>query len=285
MTPVNIMDGFLIINKPVGMTSHDVVNRVRRTLHTKKVGHAGTLDPAASGVLVVAVGRATKALQFIVAKTKTYEATLTLGKATDTFDQEGFVTAEVPFTGVNGVEETLKSFLGDSMQKPPKYAAIKVNGRKLYEYAREGIDIEVPPRPVTIYDIELLEHHDADIRFSVTCSKGTYIRSLCVDVAEKLGYPGYMSALTRMAIGDFTLDRSVTLEQLEAGEFTMMSLDEVFQSYDVYVCEDPVWVKTGRKLDVSYDHDIAVYDKDGHVLAVYGPDGQGQMKCLRGLWA
>ena len=154
------MDGIILINKPQGMTSHDVVNRVRRIMHTKKVGHCGTLDPMATGVLVVGINKATKAMQFLMSEEKEYRATLKLGSATDTYDAEGKVLETKPFTGYENLEEVLSSFKGDSMQKPPMYSAIKINGKKLYEYAREGIEVEVPERPITIYKLDLVNVHD-----------------------------------------------------------------------------------------------------------------------------
>ena len=180
-------DGLIIINKPAGYTSHDIVNIVRKTLHTKKVGHAGTLDPDAMGVLVVAVNKATKALQFLTAENKEYIATLKLGASTDTMDASGTVVDEKIFHGYDNLIEVLDSFLGDSMQVPPMYSAIKINGKKLYEYAREGKEVKVDPRPIHIDEIKLLKEEDDEITFRVNCSKGTYIRSLCFDIAKKLG--------------------------------------------------------------------------------------------------
>ena len=197
------MDGILLINKPAGMTSHDVVNCIRRLLHTKKVGHCGTLDPDATGVLVLCIGKATKALQFLTSEEKEYIATLSLGKSTDTYDASGTVLETKEFQGVDHVEEVLLSFLGAQKQMPPIYSAIKVNGKKLYEYARNGEDVHIEPRDIVIKDIQLLEQKDNIIRFQVKCSKGTYIRSLCVDIARKLGYPGHMSHLIRSQSGHF----------------------------------------------------------------------------------
>jgi tRNA pseudouridine55 synthase len=281
---VRKMDGLIIINKPLHMTSHDVVNVVRKTLHTKKVGHAGTLDPEASGVLVVAVNKATKALQFLTADKKEYIATLTLGVATDTYDATGKVTEEVPFHGYDHLQEVLESFIGDSMQQPPMYSAIKVNGKKLYEYARAGEHVEVAPRPIHIEEMTLLKEEGNQITFKVKCSKGTYVRSLCVDLAKKLGYPGHMSALVRTRSGAFTIDQAVSLEDLKDNHFTMISLDHAFDEMDHYVLEDEAIALNGRKINEPLDHNVAVYNKEGHLLAIYGPDGNGQLKSLRGLF-
>lgn len=278
------MNGLLIINKPKGMTSHDVVNIVRKTLHTKKVGHAGTLDPDATGVLVVCVNKATKALQFLTAEHKQYIATLSLGSATDTYDASGTVLEEKPFTGYADLEDVLQSFIGESMQKPPMYSAIKIHGKKLYEYARAGEHIDVPARPIAIQDIQLLKEENNEITFQVDCSKGTYIRSLCVDIAKKLGYPGHMKDLIRTRSGDFTIDQAITLEDLAAGRYTIMPLEEAFASMDRLILEDESIALNGKKIPVNKDHQVAVYNQKGQLLAIYGPDGKGQLKSLRGLF-
>ncbi len=278
------MNGLLIINKPKGMTSHDVVNIVRKTLHTKKVGHAGTLDPDATGVLVVCVNKATKALQFLTAEHKQYIATLSLGTATDTYDASGTVLEEKPFTGYADLEDVLQSFIGESMQKPPMYSAIKIHGKKLYEYARAGEHIDVPARPIAIQDIQLLKEENNEITFQVDCSKGTYIRSLCVDIAKKLGYPGHMKDLIRTRSGDFTIDQAITLEDLAAGRYTIMPLEEAFASMDRLILEDESIALNGKKIHQNIDHQVAVYNQEGQLLAIYGPDGKGQLKSLRGLF-
>lgn len=185
------MDGILIVDKPVSKTSFDVVWNVRKEYNTKKVGHIGTLDPMASGVLPVLIGNATRLSDILVEHDKEYIAHLTLGKATDTGDSEGKVI-QVDNRFFNEekekIEEVLKSFLGDSMQIPPMYSAIKINGRKLYEIARSGKTVEREPRKINISEIELLEFKNPnEIKFRVVCSKGTYIRVLCEDIAQKLG--------------------------------------------------------------------------------------------------
>ena len=299
------MNGLLIINKPKGMTSHDVVNIVRKTLHTKKVGHAGTLDPDATGVLVVCVNKATKALQFLTAEHKQYIATLSLGSATDTYDASGTVLEEKPFTGYADLEDVLQSFIGESMQKPPMYSAIKIHGKKLYEYARAGEHIDVPARPIAIQDIQLLKEENNEITFQVDCSKGTYISSLCVDIDKKLGYPGHMKDLIRTRSGDFTIDQAITLEDLAAGRYTIMPLEEAFASMDRLILEDESIALNGKKIHhpigeelfitgnnqmIYYPrpehaiHQVAVYNQKGQLLAIYGPDGKGQLKSLRGLF-
>ena len=278
------MDGILLINKEANMTSHDVVNKVRRILKTKKVGHCGTLDPDATGVLVVCVNKATKALQFLTSENKEYIATLCLGVSTDTYDASGTVTEEKEFTGIDNVEDVFQSFLGPQLQIPPIYSAIKVNGKKLYEYARNNEEVVIEPRNVEINEIEILDIYDNYITFRVKVSKGTYIRSLCVDIAKKLGYPGHMSKLIRSMSGDFKLDECFSLDDVDQGNFKMLSLEEAFASFDKYVVEDENIVYHGKKIQSDINKEVVVVNKDGKVLAVYGPDGYGYLKSIRGLF-
>ena len=278
------MDGVLLVHKPAGMTSHDVVNRIRKIFHTKKVGHCGTLDPEATGVLVLCIGKATKALQFLMSETKEYQATLVLGQATDTYDASGQVVDQKPFQGVFNVDNVLQSFVGLQEQLPPMYSAIKVNGKKLYEYARNHEKVEVQPRSIVIHRIELIDQHDQFITFRVQCSKGTYIRSLCVDIGQKLGYPAHMQKLVRLASGHFRLENCFSLEDIEQGPYHMLSLEEAFQHLEHYVVEDAQIVYHGKKIKSDIDHQVVVCNQEGQVLAVYGPDGTGYLKSIRGLF-
>lgn len=214
------MDGILNINKTTGMTSFDVVSKIRKLCQTKKVGHAGTLDPDASGVLPICLGKATKVIEFLMDKTKTYRVGLLLGTATDTQDASGEVLYEKPVRASNeDIENTIKCFMGETTQIPPMYSAIRVNGQRLYDLARKGIEIDRKPRPVTFYHIEILNiERYADkvhIIFNVECSKGTYMRTLCHDIGEKLGCGGHMMSLVRTRSGPFNIDNAHTLEELE----------------------------------------------------------------------
>ena len=190
------MDGIIIINKEKEYTSHDVVAKVKKILNEKKVGHTGTLDPNATGVLPILLGKGTKLSKYLINHNKIYEATLKLGEKTDTADIEGKIIEEKDVKKENLSEENiakiLQEFIGKSKQVPPMYSAIKVNGKKLYEYARKGQTIEIKPREIEIYAIELLNINNNEITFRVHCSKGTYIRTLCEDIAEKLETVGYM---------------------------------------------------------------------------------------------
>ena len=212
------MDGIIIINKEKGYTSNDVVQIVKK-IFKEKVGHTGTLDPMATGVLPLLVGKGTKCSQYLINHDKIYTATLLLGKKTDTGDITGNVVEKQEVKNEildrENIEKVLKSFKGEIEQIPPMYSAIKINGKKLYEYARQGQTIQVPPRKITIYDIELIKLEGKEITFRVGCSKGTYIRTLCEDIASKLGTVGTMSELNREKVGNFSIEDSIKINELK----------------------------------------------------------------------
>lgn len=210
------MDGIIIINKPSGCTSHDIVSKIRKKLNIKKVGHTGTLDPLATGVLPILLGNATKLSKYLINHDKKYIATIKLGVKTDTADIEGIVLEkqEVPQISEKQIIEVLDSCIGKQKQIPPMYSAIKVKGKKLYEYARNGENIEVEPRDIEIYNIELIQYKDNNIKFKVACSKGTYIRSLCENIAQKLNTVGTMLELKRTQVGIFKIEEAAELEEL-----------------------------------------------------------------------
>ena len=202
-----MMDGVLVVRKEKGFTSHDVVAKLRGILHMKKIGHTGTLDPDAEGVLPVVLGKATRLVEMLTEKEKTYETVLHLGIETDTQDMTGQVLKELPVqVSEEKLKETVESFLGEQQQIPPMYSALKVNGKKLYELAREGKTVERKARPVTFSEIQIMEMDFPLIKLSVTCSKGTYIRTLCHDIGQKLGCGGCMEELLRTRSGQFTLE-------------------------------------------------------------------------------
>lgn len=221
------MDGIIVIDKPKDYTSHDVVAIVKKKLG-EKVGHTGTLDPNATGVLPLLIGKGTKLSSYLMDHDKTYEVVLKLGEKTDTADGEGAIleTKEVSPKVWEKVSEVFFSFIGKQTQTPPMYSAIKVNGKKLYEYARSGKQVEIPKREIEIYAIEIekQEIEKKEITFTVHCSKGTYIRSLCEDIATKLGTVGYMKELRRKTVGKFTLDEAISLEAFEK-----MEMEEIQQ--------------------------------------------------------
>ena len=279
------MDGILLVNKPKGMTSHDVVNKLRRILHMKKIGHTGTLDPNAEGVLMVLLGTSTKILPFIKNDIKEYVATLTFGYTSDTLDiwgnLEEFEVTSYP--SVEEVNEAMNGFLGKQLQIPPMVSAIKVNGKKLYEYAREGIEIERKPREIEIFELDLLSY-DKDISLRCLCSSGTYIRSLCVDLAEKLNQKGGLSQLTRTQIDQFTLDQTYTLEQIAEGNFSLLTNYQVLNKYP-YVAYDKIEdIKNGKRIKLNCTDDVVMIVENEQVIAAYQHVQNGIYESKRGLW-
>ena len=236
------MNGIILINKEKGCTSHDVVYKVKK-LTNSKVGHTGTLDPNATGVLPLLIGEATKISKYLINHDKEYEVVLELGKKTSTADVEGEVIEEkeVPAKSLEEqyVKEIFKTFIGKQEQTPPIYSAIKVNGKKLYEYARKGQEVKLEPRQIEIYDIELLNINKTEkqISFRVQCSKGTYIRSLCEDIAGRLGTVGFMKELKRTVVGNFKIENAITIEELkekiENKDYScIISIEEIFKEND-----------------------------------------------------
>ncbi len=213
------MDGIIIINKTKGCTSHDIVYKIKKMLN-EKVGHTGTLDPMAEGVLPILVGKGTLTSKYLINHDKKYIVELQLGTKTDTADGEGRIVKQQPVNKeiltTKNIEKILQSFVGKQEQIPPIYSAIKINGKKLYEYARKGQKIELKPRKIEIYNIKLINYsvEEKQIKFEVFCGKGTYIRSLCEDIAIKFGTVGYMKSLKRIQVGDFKIEDSITIEEL-----------------------------------------------------------------------
>lgn len=247
------MDGILIINKEQGKTSHDIVYKVKKILN-EKVGHTGTLDPNATGVLPLLIGKGTQCSQYLMEHDKIYEVKLKLGIKTDTADIEGNIIEEKNIIEENLKEEkvknVLKSFIGEQKQIPPMYSAIKVNGRKLYEYARKGQTIELKPRNIIIYECELIkiDKSEKEIDFKVHCSKGTYIRSLCEDIAKKLGTVGYMKNLNRVKVGTFSIDNSLTIEQLENNYRNKDFINKYFITIEQLFMERPFIIINEHKM-------------------------------------
>ena len=244
-----MLDGFLNVYKEQGYTSFDVVAKLRGILKQKKIGHTGTLDPMAEGVLLVCLGQATKLSEMLIDKDKTYRCVMLLGKTTDTEDVTGKVlteTADIPDEA--SVIETVNSFIGTYDQIPPMYSAIKVNGKKLYEYARQGIEIERSPREVTIFEVKIEDVSLPRVTFTVHCSKGTYIRTLLEDIAAAMGQKGTMSALRRTTAGVYTEADAHTLEEIQAAkdagpealQALMLPVESVFESLPLLVAEPRV---------------------------------------------
>ena len=233
------MNGILIVNKSKGYTSHDIVAKVKK-ITGEKVGHTGTLDPLATGVLPILIGKGTLCSKYLMNHDKTYKVLLKLGIKKSTGDEEGEIiqeeTIDEEILDERNVKIVLNSFLGEQMQIPPIYSAIKVKGKKLYEYARKGQKVEIEPRKITIYDIKLLKINkvSSEIQFEVSCSKGTYIRSLCEDIAQKIGTVGYMKELQRTRVGIFTIEQSVLAEDLtkETIEKYMITIEKLFKDLE-----------------------------------------------------
>ena len=230
------MNGIVIVDKPAGWTSQDVTAKLRGVFKTRRIGHGGTLDPMATGVLPVFVGRGTRAVEFFEHAEKTYEAVLRLGITTDTEDTTGEILQqrEVQVTAEE-VALALEQFRGDIFQVPPMYSALKINGQKLCDLARKGKEVERQPRKVTIYRLELLEFKNKEVRLLVHCSKGTYIRTLCKDIGQALGCGGCMQSLRRVSAGEYSIEEAVALEQLiqaEKPEEYLRGIDTMFTRYD-----------------------------------------------------
>ena len=256
-------------------TSRDVVNILGKHFHTKKVGHTGTLDPLASGVLIICFNEDTKFVELLTAKTKEYIATMRLGMRTDTCDITGQVLETKPYT-VNEtlIKDTLKSMLGESIQTVPIYSAVKINGKKLYEYARTGQSVELPKRTIHIYDIELLEYHDNTIKFRVVVSKGTYIRSLIEDIALKLNTLGTMTDLVRTKQGNFNIQNSDKISSILEDNYHEITHDYLFKDYPKLELDYNTYIKVsnGVKLPFSCTDDIIALTYQNNYIALYKKD-------------
>ncbi|PLT31652.1 tRNA pseudouridine(55) synthase TruB [Peribacillus deserti] len=284
------MEGILPLLKPKGLTSHDCVFKLRKILRTKKVGHTGTLDPDVTGVLPICVGKATKIAEYITDAGKAYEGEVTLGWSTTTEDSSGETVETKPVDRVFTREEilsVLSGLTGTITQTPPMFSAVKVNGKKLYEYARAGIEVERPSREVTIYDIELLDSRDIfdgeriSFSFRVTCSKGTYIRTLAVMIGERLGFPAHMSSLVRTKSASFTIEDCLTLEEVEekvqAGVDVLLPLEDGLSHLPKYRISDKVAekIKNGAVLQQPADvktlegEPFVMVDKESKAVAIY----------------
>lgn len=278
-------NGIINVYKEKGYTSHDVVAKLRGILKQKKIGHTGTLDPEAEGVLPVCLGKATKLCDLLTDKDKTYEACLRLGIQTDTQDMTGKVLKEAEVSvSEEEVREEILSFLGEYDQIPPMYSALKVNGKKLYEYAREGIEVERKPRRVAIYSIEIKKIELPRVWFSVSCSKGTYIRTLCNDIGEKLGCLGCMETLVRTRASVFEMKDSLKLSEIEKLrdedkiETVLFPLDAMFQNVACATVKRKFnkLLYNGNPLALGFleeecikGSEIRVYDKENHFIGIY----------------
>jgi tRNA pseudouridine55 synthase len=252
----NVVSGVLVIDKPIGLTSHDVVQIIRRGTGIRRAGHTGTLDPRASGVLVVLIGPAVRLSEYVSASDKRYQATIRLGNTTDTYDSEGVITSETSATHITEevFDEMLQTYVGEIEQVPPPYSAVKVKGRKAYEMARKGEDVELEPRKIQVYSLDILEWDPPEVVIDAYCSSGTYIRSLANDLGESLGTGAYLIGLRRTKSGRFTLREAVPLRRLK----------EAFQAGDWYRYLIPAADALGDWPMVELDADQVDLVRHGH---------------------
>jgi len=275
-----MMNGILLIDKPQGLSSHDVVNIVRRVYQTKKVGHTGTLDPDATGLLILGINDGTKIIKYLNNDEKTYEARLCIGTATDTLDKTGRVIDQKPVATLDDVDTVLSSFKGEYIQIPPMYSAIKYQGKRLYEYARKGITIEDrPSRTIKIFDIKrisdiLYEDEKAYFSYSVHGSKGLYVRTLSYDIGAKLGYPAHNNALHRTQAGSFHVTNSYTIEQIKTTRPEPISLNEALRFLPKIIVDEEIIrkVRHGMALKLVLFPSLEttrILDQEGSLLAIY----------------
>lgn len=285
------MDGIIVINKEKGCTSHDVVYKVKK-LFGVKVGHTGTLDPNATGVLPILIGKGTELSQYLINHDKKYIATIKLGVKTDTADIEGNVIEErdIDLSTLDDetIEKVLKSLIGRQKQVPPMYSAIKVNGKKLYEYARCGKKVDIPEREIEIYSLKLIDlnKEEKKLTFEIFCSKGTYVRTVCEKISEALGTVGYMVDLKRTLVGDFKIEDSITIEDLTKNiddkqfiENNVISIEKFFYNTDKEVLQDIKIKKflNGVILDTKANGLIRIYDEDQKFIGI-GEAINGKLK-------
>jgi len=276
------MEGVLIVNKPASWTSHDVVQKARGILKERRIGHTGTLDPLATGVLVLCVGRATRIARHLEAQDKEYHAHLRLGVTTDTLDSDGSVCEQREYAPPSRERllDVMRSFLGDQMQRPPAYSAVKVSGVPSYRLARAGNAVELAPRPVSVRHIELTSYEDPVVGFSVVCSKGLYVRTLCSEIGEALGSGAHLTGLERIRSGPFTIEAAHTLEQIEACrmagtlEGLLLSMDQALADLPLVELSeaDTRRISQGNRLSwesaTDSPHYVRIHTPEGALLAI-----------------
>ena len=280
------MCNVLYVSKPAGISSFDVCFRLRRVLGTKKIGHTGTLDPNATGVMIILFDKATKANQFLSADRKEYLARVLLGVKTDTLDIDGQVIEEREYKmpAKETIEKTLSQFAGESMQEVPLTSAVSVNGKRLYRYQMEGKEVELPVRKIMVYDIRLTQMYEDGFSFACTVSSGTYIRALVRDILKQMDLIGTLSALERTAIDDIRIEDCDTLDEIMRGNYQRHDLYELLRKrYEVFEDFEETDVLNGKKLTINSDSPKLLMAKDKRALAIYERDGE-VYRCLRGLW-
>lgn len=279
------MDGIIVINKSKNYTSHDVVAKVKKILNVSKVGHTGTLDPNATGVLPILLGKGTKLSKYLINHDKKYVAILKLGEKRDTADSEGVVIEKKEVLeeklSIEYVTKILNNMIGKQIQTPPIYSAIKIKGKKLYEYARKGEEVEIPQREIEIYSINLLNIQNEEIEFEVQCSKGTYIRTLCENIAENLDTVGYMKELNRVTVGEFDIEDSITLEELEENKDNIDFLKSKIIKLEKLVGDKEIIKLNDKKLQLFLNGVNLSFNTKDEIYRIYNNDkfiGTGTVK-------
>jgi tRNA pseudouridine55 synthase len=273
------MNGILLINKESGLTSNAVIQKIKRILKVKKIGHAGTLDPLATGLLVVLINQATKLSDYLLNEEKEYLAEITLGVATDTEDSTGKIIQEKELKEIGNIDLVLESLIGKQKQVPPMYSAIKRDGRKLYELAREGLDISRPEREIEIKHIKrigslLKKDKKAYFSFQTIVSKGTYIRTLCTEIGSRLGYPAHLSALERIKSGNFSIEDAFTLADIEMGKYRLISPLEAMKDYHQIEVNSLLKKKVLNGVPIeskllNSNEEIIIFSEKGEMLGIY----------------
>ncbi len=280
------MDAVILLNKPAGMTSFDAVAKCRRIFHERKIGHTGTLDPEASGLMIILLGKYTKLLPYCVKNHKAYQATLKLGEMTDTEDIWGtIINTKTPSIHTEAeIDNAVQSLTGDILQVPPMYSALKKDGKKLYEYARQGIEIEREARPVHISTLEVEKIDETNYRMNAVVSSGTYIRTLIADFGKQLNELAIMSSLVRTKIEHLSLKDACTFEDLESGDSFLSPLQVIDPTYKIVETDQVVDIKNGKRIKLDIQDPQVIFTSKGELLAAYALQEDGLYHCLRGLF-
>ena len=280
------MDAVILLNKPAGMTSFDAVAKCRRIFHERKIGHTGTLDPEASGLMIILLGKYTKLLPYCVKNHKAYQATLKLGEMTDTEDIWGtIINTKTPSIHTEAeIDNAVQSLTGDILQVPPMYSAIKKDGKKLYEYARQGIEIEREARPVHISSLEVEKIDETNYQMNAVVSSGTYIRTLITDFGKQLDELAIMSSLIRTKIEHLSLKDACTFEDLESGVSFLSPIKVIDPTYKIVETDRVVDIKNGKRIKLDITDPQVIFTSNGELLAAYALQEDGLYHCLRGLF-
>lgn len=283
------MNGIILVNKEKGLTSHDVISKIKKILKVKKIGHAGTLDPQATGLLVVMLNSATKLSNYLISSKKEYIAEILIGKSTDTLDSEGEIVEEKEVNYNFDIDDILKTFLGKSLQIPPMYSAIKKDGKKLYELARKGMEVERTSRDIEVYEIERISGINyagglLSFSFRVVCSKGTYIRTLCEDIGKKLNYPAHLKSLNRTKIANLKLEDSFTLKEIENNQYKLIPMIDALSGYPIIAVDEKTskLILNGVELNYEIEEDLLIFTFNNELIGIYKKNN-GKYKAER-IW-